>query len=68
MSLLFVGTKTLVLFSIFVAVPFSFVPVIMETERGTGLHGTPGCLHPRWVASSHGESAHAELISVLLRL
>lgn len=31
--------------------------MITETERGTGRPVTPGCLHPRWVASSHGESA-----------
>lgn len=67
MSQLSVRSKTVVLFSC-VAVPFSFVPVIMATERGTGLHGTPGCLHPRWVALSHGESAHANFTSLLLRL
>lgn len=67
MSQLSVRSKTVVLFS-WVAVPFSFVPVIMATERGTGLHGTPGCLHPRWVALSHGESAHANFTSLLLRL
>ena len=37
--------------------PIFFFPVIMETERDTGRHVTPGCLHPRSVASSHGESA-----------
>lgn len=31
--------------------------VIMETERDTGHQEMPGCLHPRWVALSLGESA-----------
>ena len=35
---------------------FPLFPVIMETERGTGHHEMPGCLHPRLVASCLGQS------------
>ena len=59
-SLLSVRTKPAVLFSR-VAVPSLSVPVIMETERDTGLRETPGCLRPRWVALSHGESSRANV-------
>lgn len=34
--------------------------VTMWIEPDTELQGTPGCLHHRWVASFHGESAEAD--------
>lgn len=39
-----------------------------ETGRGTGRHGTPACLPPRWAASSRGESARANCASRPLHL
>lgn len=38
----------------------------MWIEPDTELHGTPGCLHHRWVVLFHGESAQTDSSSLLL--